>query len=192
MMNQKRVILALAIGLIGTGPALSQGPSANKPEQRSSSSATQAQVGSQQADYSEPMRRLLEAAQRLRDATHAMAAQKDGPQRNQAIRQTNEALFDTQQAMLELPIELRNASGSAPDWDKSMDRLKQAAQKLRDAAQAMAEQKAGPDRNAAIKQTNDALLETQQAMIDLLPDVRSATTGSGETNSGSGAGGTKN
>jgi hypothetical protein len=122
----------------------------------------------------------MEAAQRLRDATHAMAGQS-GPSLSKAIEQTNEALLETQAAMLALPFQLRQAPASAPDHAKAMDKLKQAAQKLRDATHAMAAQPAGADRNAAIKQTNDALLETQQAMIDVISQGPAVTTGSGAT-----------
>jgi hypothetical protein len=60
-------------------------------------------------NYTESMARLREAAQRLRDAVHAMAQQPAGPRRSEAIDEANQALFDTQQAMIQLPPELRAA-----------------------------------------------------------------------------------
>lgn len=53
-----------------------------------------------------------QAAQRLREAVQAMAQQPAGAERNAAILQANQALFDTQQAMLQLPPDLR--TGKTP------------------------------------------------------------------------------
>ncbi|MDQ2081092.1 hypothetical protein RA307_12955 [Xanthobacteraceae bacterium Astr-EGSB] len=182
----KTLLAASAFGLFvstGTAPALAQAPSKPATPQTGTSSATSGQTAAQKAadqpDYSKAMRRLLEAADHLRDATHAMAEQKAGAARNDAIRQTNEALLETQRAMVDLPAELRNASSDTADRDKAMDKLKQATQKLREAVQAMAAQPAGPGRNTAIRTAHTALLETQQAMIDLIPDTDTATTGKG-------------
>ena len=61
----------------------------------------------EQPNYTQSMARLKEAAQRLRDAVQAMAQQPAGEGRNDAIRQANQALFDTQQAVVQLPAQLR-------------------------------------------------------------------------------------
>lgn len=58
-------------------------------------------------DYTKSMERLQTAAQKLRDATHAMAQQPAGERRNKAIDQANQALYDTQQAMIALPADMR-------------------------------------------------------------------------------------
>ncbi len=58
-------------------------------------------------NYSRPMDRLLIAAQSLREAAQALARQPAGSDRNRAIEQVNDALLMTQQAMLQLPAELR-------------------------------------------------------------------------------------
>lgn len=58
-------------------------------------------------DYARPMDRLLVAAQSLREAAQAMARQPADPDRNRAIEQVNDALLMTQQAMLQLPQDLR-------------------------------------------------------------------------------------
>lgn len=60
-------------------------------------------------NYTQSMARLQEAAQRLRQAVQAMAQQPAGPGRTQAIQDANRALFDTQQAMVQLPAELRTS-----------------------------------------------------------------------------------
>jgi hypothetical protein len=170
------VIVAAAIGLFKAAADETQA----QPAMRSANSSAEAVPDS--PNYSEAMRRLLEAAQKLRDATGAMAEQPRGSERDSAIQQTNEALLETQRAMFDLPIDLRYAPASAPEYAQALDKLKQAAQKLKEAAHAIAAQPPSPNRGAAIKQTNHALLETQQAMTELLSqDAASATPGSSES-----------
>lgn len=157
--------IAAAVSL-GSLPSYSQ--QSSKSTQQSEKSETHS------ATYSQPMRRLLEAAQRLRDSAHAMAGAKEGKVNAEAIRQVNKALLETQLAMIDLPPELRTTDDPPVVEKKSMERLLQAAQKLREATQALAAEDAGEGRNKAIEQANEALFETQQAMIDLMPE----TTGS--------------
>jgi hypothetical protein len=94
---------ALAIGLLqaptGATQARTVAPSGHAPSA----------IVSDSPDYSDAMRRLLEAAQKLRDAANAMAMLPPGRDRDRAIQQTNEALLETQKAMFALPIELRYA-----------------------------------------------------------------------------------
>lgn len=176
-MREKIVPMVVVALALGSAAAAAQDKSARQQGSQPSHAQTSAGTPSA-ATYSESMRRLREAAQKLRDATHAMADLPAGPRRSEAIRQTTEALAETQSAMLQLPFEAWYANPSAPDYQKSMDRLKQAAQKLRDATHAMAAREASDDINQAIKQTNEALLETQRAMVDLIPDVQASTSGS--------------
>lgn len=58
-------------------------------------------------DYTKSMERLQAAAQKLREAAQAMAQQPAGERRNQSIDQVRQALFDTQQAMIALPPDMR-------------------------------------------------------------------------------------
>lgn len=58
-------------------------------------------------DYTKPMERLFQAAQRLREAVQGMAQQPAGERRNQAMAQAREALLHAQQAMVQLPPGLR-------------------------------------------------------------------------------------
>ena len=60
------------------------------------------------ADYTRAMEKLLAAAQKFRESIQAMAQMPAGPQRDQAIQQAHQALFDTNQAMIQLPPELRS------------------------------------------------------------------------------------
>ena len=64
-------------------------------------------VPSSTVDYTKPMERLFQAAQRLREAVQAMAQQPAGERRNQAMAGAREALLQVQQAMVQLPPELR-------------------------------------------------------------------------------------
>jgi hypothetical protein len=53
-----------------------------------------------EAGYGESVKTLMKAADTLRDSIHAMARQPAGPGRDQAIRDANRALLDTQVAMV--------------------------------------------------------------------------------------------
>ncbi len=82
------------------------------------------------------------------------------------MRAAHKALLDTQQAMIDLPPQMRTRSGpeDKQEYGKAMDALTQAAQRVRDSVHAMATQPAGEKRNEAIRQANRALSETNQAM----------------------------
>ena len=54
------------------------------------------------------MEHLLQAAQKYRESIQAMAQMRVGPDRDYAIRQAQQALYDTHQAMIQLPPELRS------------------------------------------------------------------------------------
>ena len=147
-------------------------------------------------EMSQSIQHLQKAEQRLRESIQAMAQEKPGTRRNQAIKDAQDALLEAKQAMAQLPPELRDgatatassdatgstsssgASGSvgssAPDASKAMERLQKSAQQLRESAQAMAQQPAGPRRNEAIKGVNRALMDVNEAMTQLPPDMRSA------------------
>jgi hypothetical protein len=125
-------------------------------------------------NYTEPVVRLQQAAQKLRESIQNMAQQPAGPRRNQALDEAREALLETQSAMVALPPELRTGASGNANYTKSMERLQEAAQRLRDATQAMAQQPAGGGRNDAIRTANEALFDVQQAMLQLPPEQRSA------------------
>lgn len=120
---------------------------------------------------SDSMSQLTDAAQRLREAIQQIAQHSSDDQRDAAIRSAHRALFDTQQAMIDLPPELRRGStrnrGGEQDYNRSMEKLTAAAQSLRESAQAMAQQPAGERRNQAVDQVNEAILEINQAMVQL-------------------------
>jgi hypothetical protein len=165
--NSKLLPIAVTCALIGMTPAMAATTGTHP-----SSAQDHGKVITRSAHYSKPVRRLLEAAQRLRDATHAMAAENPGTRRSQVIRQADKALLDTQEAMMDLPSNLLKESKAAPIVDSNaMNRLQVAAQRLRDAAHAMADQPASADRSATIRQIDEALLDTKRAMIDLVPRV---------------------
>ena len=68
---------------------------------------------------------------------------------------------------------LRAAVTTATHEDtRSMERLKEAAQRLRETIQTLATAPVGEKRNEAMDTARHALLETQQAMIDLPPGLR--------------------
>jgi hypothetical protein len=133
------------------------------------------------------MRRLMEASDHLRDTIRELAQEQPGANRDAAIGAARKALRDAQQAMIDLPPELRARPESMTDaeYAKATDELKQAAQRLRDSIHAMAQQPPGERRNQAIEQANEAILEVNQAMV-MLPtatDTSVSASSHGEANS---------
>ena len=114
-----------------------------------------------------PVETLEAAAQRLRDAIHALAKAPAGPQRTQAIRDGNRALMEVNEAMANLPPDMLTAQASESSYHQAVDRLEQAAQRLRDAAHALATDPNSTRRNQTIADINHALHETQQVMADV-------------------------
>lgn len=172
-MQLKTIVITSAIALVAASNAASA----------QQSQASQSRAVSQSPQYSESMEHLQKAAQRLRETIQALAQQKPGPEREAALKTAREALWDAQQAMIRLPPQLRQApetpasvgaTGVATDYEKSMTRLQQAADRLRQSVQSMATQDAGERRNQAMAQARASLLETEQAMLHLPLQVASA------------------
>ena len=59
------------------------------------------------AEYTAAMENLLKAGQRFREAIQSMAQLQQGPQRDQAIKDAQQALVDTNAAMIQMPPEMR-------------------------------------------------------------------------------------
>lgn len=175
-MKCKLVVMASAVAL--SSAAFAQGTS--------SSSATQdGRVPSVEAQYTRSMEKLQAGAQRLRESIQALAQKPPGRERDQALAKAHEALLTTQQAMLDLPPELRSAGTvSTADYDTAVKKLMQSADSLRESIQAMAQQPAGERRNTAIETANRALWDTQMAMIHAYQPGSAGTQSSGAGRSG--------
>jgi hypothetical protein len=135
------------------------------------------------ASYNQELERLLKAAQGLRGAIQGLAQKQPGSQRTVAIAMAHQALNLTNQAMSQLPEEMRadpartsnsksssgstGSIGSQPDNAQSMEVLQKAAEQLLKSVQAMVDEPAGERRNAAVKAAHQALYDTNQAMIQL-------------------------
>ena len=65
-----------------------------------------------ESDYRQAIDRLQQAAQRLRDASHALVTDPYSTRREQTIRDINRALLETQQVMIDIPLSAwsKNAS----------------------------------------------------------------------------------
>lgn len=170
----RRTLLTCAIcALYAAGPAVAEsGGSQQRSGQVSNSSTqihSQVRSQSQMPGQTQAMSQLTDAAQRLREAIQAIAQLPAGDARADAIRTAHRALFDTQQAMIDLPPELRRVddTSGAQHYNSALTRLKRAAQSLRDSTHAIARQPAGDRRNEAIEQTTEALLGVNQAMMQL-------------------------
>lgn len=182
-MTRTRCLIVATLCLASLGAAAQSAAPAGA-QSPSKSSGT---VVSTQPVYTEPMQKLMQSAQRLRESIQAMAQNKEpGASRDGAIRQAQAALLDTQRAMMELPPEMRSwgSTASTASYDESVKKLMAAADSLRESIQAMAQRPAGEARNQAIRQANEALLETQSAMAQ----AYTPTTGGGSATMGAGAG----
>jgi hypothetical protein len=144
---------------------------------------TQPNAQSTTVDYTQSMERLHKAASGLRESIQALAQRQVGAQRTVTIAMARQALTATNQAMAQLPPDMRvdtagatssaaasgsTASlGSQPDTPQSVEALQKAAEQLRKSIQLMADEPAGDRRNEAIKAAHQALNDTNQAMIQL-------------------------
>jgi hypothetical protein len=127
-----------------------------------------------QSGYSPELERLLKASQGLRGSIQGLAQKQPGSQRTVAIAMAHQALNLTNQAMSQLPSEMRTdpapATGSIglqPDTPQAMEALQKAAEQLLKSVHAMVDEPAGERRDAAVKAAHQALYDTNQAMIQL-------------------------
>lgn len=112
-MNMKIQLISCGIALAVAQGALAQQKDSEKPASAATAAGQSTAAPSySEAEYSRSMEQLQKAAQNLREAVQAMATQPAGPRRNEAMRQANDALLETQQAMVKLPPELRKAAGN--------------------------------------------------------------------------------
>ena len=158
----KWTAVSLAGLVIGAPSSFAAGQSADTHYKQPAASSSTPKV----AD-AKPIQNLEAAAQRLRDAIHALAKAPAGPQRNQAIHDGNRALMEVNEAMAGLPPEMLTAQASESSYQQAMNRLEQAAQRLRDATHALAADPNSTRRDEAISDINRALHETQQVMADV-------------------------
>ena len=166
-MNKKLVIVAPLLLALSSAPfALAQTKSA---DQKGPMAAT---TSSTRPD-AKPIEDLLLAAQRLRDAIHAMLNEPAGTKRTEMIRAGDRALAEVENAMVNLPPELLTAQATESTYKQSADRLQKATQNLHEAAQALAKDPDSKRRNETIKKIKVALQETHQLMHEI-PRVASS------------------
>ncbi|TFZ01127.1 hypothetical protein [Ramlibacter rhizophilus] len=186
-MTSKHIPL-LASLLLGAGIAAAQTTSGSTSSDTTTSGTPSASTQAPGAGPGAPLsaaeqqavEKLQQAANRLRESIQAMQSKPEGSERVGAIRQTQQALNETHEAMLALPENLRNAPGvSTTTYDESVRKLMQAADSLRDSIQSMAKLPAGDARNNAIKQANDALMQTHSAVAQAYVPTTSGTSAMG-------------
>jgi hypothetical protein len=141
--------------------------------------------------HSDAMVALERSGQRLRETIQTLAQEPPGARRDRAMNAARRALYETQQAMIQLPPEYR-VSGvvvsnvavkntEAPrnrSFGDSVKDLQLAADRLRDSIHVMAQEPAGARRNDAIRAADKALAQTQEAMawVPGYPATASADT----------------
>jgi hypothetical protein len=166
----KRSLVAI-VALTATA-GIHAAQSGSQPQQPAGASADKGDLMTTQVDHKKAMQNLLESAQKLRESIQAMAQQPAGDKRSSAMAAARDALVKTQQAMIDLPPEMRVESVEkvkATDWPKAAQRLQEASVRLDEAIQGMSKQKDGKGRSDAVAKARTALEQTQQAMLSL-PD----------------------
>ena len=173
------IVFAGALAACDRESTTATAPPASPPGNTPAPAATtsQPEVQGPSADYNQALERLHKAAQGLRDSIQALAQKQPGPQRTVAIAMAHNALNATNQAMAQLPPEMRRDPapatgstgpvGSQPDDPQAVEALQKAAEQLRKSVQAMADEPAGERRDAAVKAAHQALYDTNQEMIQL-------------------------
>jgi hypothetical protein len=131
--------------------------------------------------YTDTMKDLLDAAQRLRESVQVLAMQPASPERNDAMSQARRALMQAQRSMVDLPAGMRSTGdrilrqGDAgiqagqPRRPRGtpMDELRDASDRLLDAVSSMSKQPAGERRDEAIADAHDAWGDAHAAMLTL-------------------------
>lgn len=148
-------------------------------------------ASAKKAEDARAMKKLQESAQRLRESLQAMAQKKAGPDRDRAMEQAHQALFETQRAMTALPPDLRGSAAVPPgNYDQAVKKLMGAADSLRDSIIAISEQPAGESRDRAVERAQQALWETRLALVSAYdPGSASRVMGAGAQTSGNAAAG---
>ncbi len=114
---------------------------------------------------------LGKAEHSLGDALKDMSFMSPVVQSAEAEGDAYEAQNSTQRALALLPRGQEQATHAS--YDRSLERLQEAAQDDRVTMQALAELPASKARDAALDQTRQALIDTQDAMVDIAPQLSS-------------------
>lgn len=167
------IVFVSALAACGREPATETATPAS-PKQTAPVPAVATTRSGGNSGYNQELERLLKAAQGLRGTIQGLAQKQPGAQRTVAIAMAHQALNLTNQAMSQLPPQMRadpapatGPTGAQPDNPQSMEALQQAAEQLLKSVQAMVDEPAGERSDAAAKAAHQALHDTNQAMIQL-------------------------
>lgn len=140
-------------------------------------------------ERTQALQQLQQSADRLRQAIQALSGQPPGAGRDQAVVRAQEALLQTQQAMLALPPELRSAgTASTAAYDESVQKLVQSSDSLHQAIREMSQLPAGEGRERAIQEAQRALWVAQLSMASAWqPEGDTSAMGAGKKNAPEGA-----
>jgi hypothetical protein len=164
MRNTLVASTALAALVFGTAP-LVPAQAQMAPTQMA---PTQAQPAVPAADvnHTQTMERLLQSAQSLRESIQAMAQRPAGEQRSMAMAQAREALISTQQAMVQLPLDMRTTQN-----------YRDAEQRVSEAGRALGGQQ--PDMQRAQDATDAFLVLVPRLRADMVARATVAPVGRG-------------
>jgi hypothetical protein len=150
MPGLRTMALAASLALLIAGAATGQ----NTPSEHQASSSSQGAA-------TPAVTTLMQAAQRLRDATHDLVREPDAAKRNQIISQIDKTLLEVQSAIVSLPSNLLLAGARESQSKKAADEMAKAADKLNIAASKLNNISSG-ETHQSIQDIEKALSEIQQ------------------------------
>jgi hypothetical protein len=151
-MRHTRICIGLIAASLLSLPAAAQdasSPSAQAPQNTTRSSNPAA------------ITNLMQAAQRLRDATHDLVREPDAQKRNAIISQIDKTLLEVRSAMVSLPTNLLLAGVKESESKKAANEMAKAADRLHTAAAALGKADSAKS-GRSVQDIQKALAEIQQ------------------------------
>lgn len=172
-MRNPTLAAALAAALVATHAAAQHDAKSQQP--------AEPRVVSAVPRYTDMMKDLLDAAQRLRESVQVLAMEPASRPRDEAMKQARRALMQAQRSMADLPPGMRSAGdtivrdGDAGNQagqprlprDRPIDELRDASERLLDAVSSMSKRAAGERRENAIADAHAAWADAHAAMVAL-------------------------
>ncbi len=124
---------------------------------------------------------LMQAAQRLRDATHDLVREPDAQKRNQIISQIDKTLLEVQSAIVSLPSNLLLAGINESEPQKAANDMAKAADKLNTAAAALSNTNSAKA-SQAVQDIRKALAQIQQERLRIATSSGNASQTTGQDN----------
>ncbi len=157
---------------------LTESPSVNSSttaSQRTSTPGAQASQIATQGTNPTAVTNLMQAAQRLRDATHDLVREPDAQKRNQIISHIDKTLLEVQSAIVSLPSNLLLAGVNESEPKKAAGEMARAADKLNTAAAALSNTNSAKA-SQSVRDIRKALAQIQQERLRIASSGNASQT----------------